>query len=629
MGEKIRILFLSANPGTTSRIRVDQEIREISEKLEEGGAGERFELAKYPALRPGDLPRLLMKYKPHIVHFSGHGFAQKIILEGGGGKGKQIDPKGLVDLFRLFKDHVRMVLLNACVTKAQARTLTEVIDYSVGISRAIGDRAAVTFAAGFYRALGFGKPVQEAFELAKAELKLTKTPRSKGIELFVRRGVNEDERFPPADADGIDDSRDTLKSALAHLFGGNSNEEETRCVRRAMLDGSLILEQTDEAIEGDARIFETSAVRGSGKALRAEVDYHTYRRTQEHLFPAPPGIAPPLPGLMVVGREGSLADLKTLLQSKSTKHEQVGPTVVRGWPGVGKTTLVGVLGRDPEILKAFPDGVLWTSLERKPELMTKLADWGRVLGTDDLLRTPTADEAVVKLAALLRHRRMLLIVDDIWDQAHAIPFIRAATGTSCALLATTRLTHVAEDLSPGGQRIYVLPVLSEADSLVLLRYLAPAVVEQYPEECRELVGDLGYLPLALQVAGRLLKAEARMGLSVVDLIEGIRTGAKFLEEPAPIDRAEGMVRPTVQALLKRSTDELDEATRNCFAYLGPFAPKPATFDSVAMSAVWEVADPAPTIRKLVSHGLLEPVGAGRFQMHELLVKHARSLLKGS
>ena len=33
------------------------------------------------------------------------------------------------------------------------------------------------------------------------------------------------------------------------------------------------------------------------------------------------------------------------------------------------------------------------------------------------------------------------------------------------------------------------------------------------------------------------------------------------------------------------------------------------------------------IKKLVAHGLLEPVGASRFQMHELLVKHAKSLLQ--
>jgi len=260
--------------------------------------------------------------------------------------------------------------------------------------------------------------------------------------------------------------------------------------------------------------------------------------------------------------------------------------------------------------------------------MTKFADWGRALGTDDLLRTPTIEEAIIKLTALLRHRRMLLIVDDIWQASDAVPFLRVAGQTKCAVLATTRLTEVADELSPNEERIYVLPVLTEANSIILLRYLAPDPVDQYPDECRELVSDLGYLPLALHVAGRVLKAEAKLGLNVVELITSIREGAKFLEETAPINyKTDGTVPLTVQALLNKSTEILDELTRDCFAYLGPFAPKPATFDAAAMKAVWQVDDPAPIIRKLVAHGLLEPVGASRFQMHELLVKHAKSLLQ--
>jgi hypothetical protein len=123
-----------------------------------------------------------------------------------------------------------------------------------------------------------------------------------------------------------------------------------------------------------------------------------------------------------------------------------------------------------------------------------------------------------------------------------------------------------------------------------------------------------------------LKAEAKLGLSVVDLITGIREGAKLLPEPSPLDRAEGATIPTVAALLQRSTNNLDEQTRDCFAFLGVFAPKPATFDLAAMRAVWELDDPRPIVRTLVGHGLLERVGAGRFQMHALLVQHARSLL---
>jgi hypothetical protein len=624
--EKIKILFLSANPPNTKWIRVDEEAREVHENLRHGPQRDSFELHLHPAVRAGDLQPLLMEYEPHIVHFSGHSsHATKIIFEGGGGKGKQIKTKALVNVFRLYSHHVRMVVLNACLTDSQAEALTQVIDCAVGIDRIIGDQAAVKFAGAFYLALSYGKTIRNAFDSAQAQLDMLDLPRSKGLQLFTRT---------EKDTTIIDFSRSReskagpLQLALQDLIANNSGDEKTRLVRAAVLDGSLILDQGEEVAEGALRIFESTNAVGSGKASRAEVGLTTYHRLQEKIFPPPPGLAPPVPGLIVIGREESLSLVKSLLRTPSPANSDLNLTVVRGWPGVGKTTLVGVLGRDPEVLKAFPDGVLWTALERGPELMTKLADWGRTLGTDDLLRTPTVEEGIVKLAALLRHRRLLLIVDDIWKASDAVPFMRAATQSRCAMLATTRLTKVADELCSDGKRVHILPVLTEENSIILLRYLAPEPVDQYPEECRELVSDLGYLPLALHVAGRLLKAEAKMGLSVVDLIAGIREGAKFLKESAPLDyKSEGSTRPSVHALLMKSTDSLDEFTRDCFAFLGPFAPKPATFDAAAMKDVWQVDDPAPVIRKLVAHGLLEPVGASRFQMHELLVKHANSLLE--
>ncbi|HEX8651314.1 MAG TPA: NB-ARC domain-containing protein, partial [Pyrinomonadaceae bacterium] len=300
--------------------------------------------------------------------------------------------------------------------------------------------------------------------------------------------------------------------------------------------------------------------------------------------------------------------------------------IVRGWPGVGKTTLVSVLSRDPDVGKTYVDGVLWTSLDQKPALMSILAGWGRALGRDDLLRVATPEEAVQQLGAILQHKRMLLIVDDVWDAAHGALF-QHARSSSCGLLITTRLPEVADALAQTEQAIYNLPVLTEEDALKLMRILAPAVVEQHPNECRELVKDLEYLPLALHVAARLLRAEARLGLGVSDLLRDIREGAAVIEAKAPADRVERGTLPTVAALLQKSTDVLDEHTRNCFAYLGAFAPKPATFDLEAMKAVWQVDDPKPAMRALVEHGLLEPVGSGRFQMHALLVKHARSLLE--
>ena len=197
MSENIRILFLSANPWTTSRILVDEEAREIFEKLQEGSHRDRFELIKHEAIRALDLQRLLMMYEPHIVHFSGHASkTHKLILGGTAGRGKEVDRQGLAEIFGLYRRHVRLILLNACFTRTQARALSEFIDYSVGTGKGMGDKGGVAFAGAFYRALGFGKSVKESFASAKAELGLTKIPRTSGIELFVRNGISENDPFP-------------------------------------------------------------------------------------------------------------------------------------------------------------------------------------------------------------------------------------------------------------------------------------------------------------------------------------------------------------------------------------------------------------------------------------------------
>ena len=200
MSEKIRILLISANPLPTGRILVDLEAKEIREKLEEGPYRNKFELQKCEATQPIDIQKLLLKHRPHIVHFCGHGHkTQKIILGGAPGRAKTIDKQGLAQTFSLYNHHIRLVVLNACFTDAMARSIAETVDYAVGTSKGIGDKAAVAFAGAFYRALGFGKSVRNAFKSAKAELALTKTPRSRGIELFVKNGVGEKDSFPCID----------------------------------------------------------------------------------------------------------------------------------------------------------------------------------------------------------------------------------------------------------------------------------------------------------------------------------------------------------------------------------------------------------------------------------------------
>jgi CHAT domain-containing protein len=196
MSDKIRILFLAANPINISHLRLDEEAREIEQHIELGSARDRFELIQQWAVRTTDLQRALLKYKPHIVHFSGHGsLDEEIILEDYSGRSKQIGRQAIADLFRILKDDVRIVVLNSCLTKAQAEALKDNIDYTVGTKKAVGDRAAVTFASAFYLALAFGRSVNDAFASAKLELKLCNIPGAEAPELFIREGVDAREPF--------------------------------------------------------------------------------------------------------------------------------------------------------------------------------------------------------------------------------------------------------------------------------------------------------------------------------------------------------------------------------------------------------------------------------------------------
>jgi hypothetical protein len=269
--------------------------------------------------------------------------------------------------------------------------------------------------------------------------------------------------------------------------------------------------------------------------------------------------------------------------------------------------------------------VLWAALGATPNVFNELATWGRALGVEEIGQARTLEEASAQLRLILREKRMLLSVDDVWETEHALPF--RVGGRQCATLFTTRLGDIARVLADKPGEIYRLPVLSDEKGLELLATLTLATVEQHPAESTELVRDLEGLPLAIQVAGRLLSVEEKLGWGVAELLQELHEGARLLAAEAPADRADlvNQTTPTVAALLQKSTDRLNDELRLHFAFLGAFAPKPATFDLAAMAAVWETPDPRPTVRVLVDRGLLEPV-ADRFQMHALLVMHARTLL---
>jgi len=183
-----KILFLAANPADTNELQLQEESRAIDQSLRMAAFRDSFDIRSHWAVHYADLPELLMRYEPDIVHFSGHGSSTgEIILDEGNGRGHPVSPQALSRLFTILKDNIRCVVLNACFSQIQAEAIAEHIDCVVGMNKAISDTAAIDFAAAFYQGLGFGRSVQTAFDLACNRIDLANLAEQDTPQLLARR----------------------------------------------------------------------------------------------------------------------------------------------------------------------------------------------------------------------------------------------------------------------------------------------------------------------------------------------------------------------------------------------------------------------------------------------------------
>jgi hypothetical protein len=174
---RVTILFLAADPTNATRLRLGEELREIQEKLQLARQRDRFDLQQRWSVRPADISQALLDVQPQIVHLSGHGTsAGALCFEDQAGTALPIQPEALAALFEQFADQVQCVVLNACYSEVQAMAIADHIGCVIGMNQAIGDRAAIAFAVGFYQALGAGRSVEDAYKLGCVQIRLQGIP---------------------------------------------------------------------------------------------------------------------------------------------------------------------------------------------------------------------------------------------------------------------------------------------------------------------------------------------------------------------------------------------------------------------------------------------------------------------
>jgi WD40 repeat protein len=246
--------------------------------------------------------------------------------------------------------------------------------------------------------------------------------------------------------------------------------------------------------------------------------------------------------------------------------EAAGKVGVFGQGGLGKTVAAIDLVHDEEVRRAFPDGIYWLTLGQAPDLTSLQSRLLELLtGAPRVVESVTTGTAEIR--ELLEARTCLLVLDDVWSFQDARAFDVA--GARSRLLLTTRDASLLTAL---GAENLEIDVLSDPQALALLAAWTERPADSLPEEAGALVRRCGYLPLAVSVAGAMV----RDGYSWSDLLKALEAGnLRFLDHPYA----------SVFTSLRLSVDDLDEDERARFLELA-VAPEDEVVPASVVARLW-------------------------------------------
>ena len=188
----ITILFLSAIPAETKPLELIKECNLINQKIRSSVGRKLFKLEQRHDISIKWLIEELMNYNPQILHFSGHGSEKSALIfkNENTGEIEEVPQSALSEVFRVLGKNIDLVFLNACFSEKQATAIAKHVNCVIGMSDAIPDDTAIEFASTFYSSLGFGKNIQDAYDLAMIQLGLLSMSGDRIPKLIVKEGMD-------------------------------------------------------------------------------------------------------------------------------------------------------------------------------------------------------------------------------------------------------------------------------------------------------------------------------------------------------------------------------------------------------------------------------------------------------
>ncbi|WMV23228.1 hypothetical protein MTR67_016613 [Solanum verrucosum] len=252
---------------------------------------------------------------------------------------------------------------------------------------------------------------------------------------------------------------------------------------------------------------------------------------------------------------------------------------IYGMGGLGKTALANNLYKNPIIVSSFPTRA-WICVSQEYNTMDLLRNIiksikGCTKETLDLLERMTERDLEIHLRDLLKERKYLVVVDDVWQreawESLKRAFLDSKNGSR--VIITTRKEDVAERADNRGF-VHRLRFLSQEESwdlfcrkLLDVRAMVPAMERL----ARDMVDKCGGLPLAIVVLSGLLSH--KRGLDEWKKVKD------HLWKNIKDDSIE------ISYILLLSYNDLSTALKQCFLYFGIF-PEDQELEAENIMRLW-------------------------------------------
>ncbi|KAL8042456.1 hypothetical protein ABFX02_09G051900 [Erythranthe guttata] len=304
----------------------------------------------------------------------------------------------------------------------------------------------------------------------------------------------------------------------------------------------------------------------AGKVFNRMKEVHLGGGDDSHATTSSSRLPPSSGKEFMVGCNDDLMDIRYRLCGPSSQL-QVIPIV--GMAGIGKTTLATNAYHHPLIIEHF-DIRAWVTLTQ--DSSTEKVSSSLVDDMKNLVRR--LDESnEVKVFKVLKGRKYLIVLDDIWSRKawDDIKRMFPDDNNGSRIILTTRMEEVAAYPDPRCP-IHKMELLDEDHSLTLFW----KIVEDCPSEL-EIYGELiarccGGLPLAIVVIAGLLAMVSK-------------TKASWVKFALNVKSAIGKEDGKFEEIISLSYTHLPHHLRPCFLYMGAF-PEDHEIDVSELVKLW-------------------------------------------